>query len=60
MLASRQLGSEMKQEAQPVKAQETQTNLIAFTSGEESYKQAFGKSEQEICSDWGEYIKQQD
>jgi hypothetical protein len=35
-------------------------SVIAFASGEKGYEQAFGKSEREIYTDWGEYIKQQD
>jgi hypothetical protein len=35
-------------------------NVIAFAAGETDYKEAFGKSEQEIYADWGDYIKQQD
>ena len=33
-------------------------SVVAFASAEKDYQQAFGKSEQEIYADWGEYIKQ--
>jgi hypothetical protein len=35
-------------------------SVMAFASGEKDYQQAFGKSELEIYTDWGGYIKQQE
>lgn len=35
-------------------------SIMAFASGEKDYQQAFGKSELEIYTEWGDYIKQQE
>ncbi len=35
-------------------------SVIAYASREKDYKQAFGRTEQEVYADWGEYIKQND
>jgi hypothetical protein len=35
-------------------------SVIGFASGEKDYQEAFGRSEQEIYADWGNYIKQQE